>query len=902
MFLVGTSQEAVAINLGILEKDTVVYLSITDSVREINEKISSIPHNLNTHNLAFIFVVPTNYNSENETLVDDQTLEDSQYYEYFMDIGNQNILFNGFFNGTLFIFGDFLHDTYTLNSKGEQIKNFTALDARGNFINRKTKEQISDPVKYDNINPSLYINRLYKEIDNPESIVDMINYEGKEDVVHHGNLNKIKIKGTGLNSKYSLLTLSDVTAKTYIKNLSFESTLKAKDNVIDITNQLNSNLPTADKLFLQYPFFENAAPIIGDAFIDYLQTMSNEPFFNKMTSYMKTINNALTNLYNVMMNDSFIVRDEDFINFEVDDDFVTILRDQIDDLRELPGVTDSWLEIELDDPEYSILSTSVFSELKKFVVGDDVDEDLLTQNDIKILTKSFESAYNIIDIIKQSAPSGEYSDFKDGTGLFRSDEYISIIKNYINHIKDFKMELSGAFGKPAFSIFLSLRPDLVSDEYDTYTNDIAYQTFLNNYKIPVFFESLDYALSSIQLNVIEPITFANFDNLSSDFTFQQEGLGVKYSHVEILNNSSDNFLETNYSDGSCDTLDLSYDNLTGKYGKMILSNQYTSYVARLLFESNKWPEITQKYTQSLAEYIPMFDSQYDSTLVFWTKYKNSTDVDQIVYLSFMVGQNEFKFSIKPHSYASIDKSTNTGGTNDTNGNLSSSDLSDNKVIDEEDKARDRNAWTMWTIKFDNTSRYLEKFNGQPGNPDFKNKIGLNVTSYTFKEDLTGRSYYGYEIVKHNMNEYVMDETTETLQGTEGKYLKNYVWEPFIGDPSRDHDSQISEETYEAQFNNFTINIGYSKEPVGDTENTYYYNGYFRNLTLFKGHLTSLEEEALFRLGILNNYEWPTEYETDELKKLIQSGRFFFGLVSVYDSSNINIINCNTKYNGNTYLI
>jgi hypothetical protein len=67
-------------------------------------------------------------------------------------------------------------------------------------------------------------------------------------------------------------------------------------------------------------------------------------------------------------------------------------------------------------------------------------------------------------------------------------------------------------------------------------------------------------------------------------------------------------------------------------------------------------------------------------------------------------------------------------------------------------------------------------------------------------------------------------------------------------------------------------------------------------------LTSLEEEALFRLGILNNYEWPTEYETDELKKLIQSGRFFFGLVSVYDSSNINIINCNTKYNGNTYLI
>ena len=103
--------EAISVNLGLLTADLVVYLSITDSVKAINEKISSIPHNLNGHNLAFLFVVLTNYDETNN-----KNNEDEMYYEYSIDVGDQCIEFTNFFNGTLFVFGDFLAPTYILDT------------------------------------------------------------------------------------------------------------------------------------------------------------------------------------------------------------------------------------------------------------------------------------------------------------------------------------------------------------------------------------------------------------------------------------------------------------------------------------------------------------------------------------------------------------------------------------------------------------------------------------------------------------------------------------------------------------------------------------------------------------------------------------------------------------------
>lgn len=222
------------INKGILTEDTVIYLSISDSVNKINDKIASIPHNLNGHNLAFIFVVPEGY--ENGFENDPELGLESNYYEYSMNVGDQCIKFSNFFSGTLFVFGDFLNGS-KIYQNNEFVPNFMP-------FTKKSVSQINDPFKYDGIVPSVYIGKLYKEIDQPQSIDDIITYnsdDAKNGIVESYNLNKIIIKGTCLNQNYSVMCFSDVTAKTYIKNLKFVNTLKAdKDGLIDIVRQMNS--------------------------------------------------------------------------------------------------------------------------------------------------------------------------------------------------------------------------------------------------------------------------------------------------------------------------------------------------------------------------------------------------------------------------------------------------------------------------------------------------------------------------------------------------------------------------------------------------------------------------------------------------------------------------------------
>lgn len=189
--------------------------------------------------------------------------------------------------------------------------------------------------------------------------------------------------------------------------------------------------------------------------------------------------------------------------------------------------------------------------------------------------------------------------------------------------------------------------------------------------------------------------------------------------------------------------------------------------------------------------------------------------------------------------------------------------------------------------------------GIDGGPNYKNYLGLNVTTYTF--DMADNSINGYNVVRHSLNVMPMNDLTEEQSEPIINFKDaNYVWEPFISNVSTSDNNIIS--GYEAQFDNFTINIGFSKEPSVNSSNTYYYDGYFRNLTFFKGHLTANEEASLFRLGILNDYEWHSDYEDEQLKELINSGEFFLGLVSIYDSNNINIINCESKYDGTTYKI
>ena len=858
----------ISVNLGMLEKDTVVYLSITDSVNEINEKIKSTPHNLNGYNLAFIFVVPQGYYNFTKDEEIYAAIENKKC-EISLDVGNQNIVFSNFFNGTLFIFGDFLQDTKFYNSitKENEI----------NFLKfrLKNKVAIQDPVRYDGINSTVYINKLYKEIDNPESIIDIINYENSENlegVISLETLNKIKIKGTCLNSNYSLITISDVTAKTYIKNLSFESTLIAKDNVIDISNQFISNLPTKDKVFIEYPLESDGNPIIGDALKSYLETASNQRYFDLLNNYYyKNISSSIDYLYNIMNDNNFIINNENYLDIKINDQYITILRSQLDELKKLPGLSANFYDIKEDSYSNYTISASILSSISMYKVPEESD---FNQSDIRALYDSFINTYLEVKRINDSRPNTKLSGYIDGNEVFRKDEFMTDLKTYVKNIKEFISDLSAVFYLPAFGYFLMNRMDLLNSNEipdDEFSDDV-FTMFIKNYEIDTYFNSLQYSLSGIELNVINQMTDIQVDNLSSYFSFNTFGSNINYEHILPLKDSSDDYLKTNYFDSSVDAVTMNYED-SNEIGYLTTQrNEQVQFLGRLLFsESNKWNNLKQKFIEtSKKQYSHLYDSQFGVTLTFWTKYNVNTDIDKVAFISFMLGNDEFKLSIKPYS-------------------ISSNSFEDNDQIDSIDLLADnnnhnvnRNAWTMWSIKIDNSSKNDENLSST-----FKNKIGFGVSTYTFKSNPSAS--LNYSVIKHDKNINLLnDDPVDLISG-------NYISEPFDS-------SFINEEEYYNPFENFVINIGYSKEPVANNENVYYYNGHIRNLILFKGHLSPKEEEALFKLGILNHYDWPTVYDSDELTKLIENGNFFLGLVSIYDSNNINIINCNSKYDGNTYII
>lgn len=697
----GGSEEISFNNQGILTQDTVVYLSITDSVVKINEKIQNIPHNLNGHNLAFIFVVPEDYNDEE---VSDSSLS-SAYFEYSLNVGDQCIKFTNFFNGTLFIFGDFLEQT-TITSNGVTSVNFPK-------FTKKSKSKLEDPAKYDGIIPASYIERLYKEIDNPNSIDDIITYnseDAKDGNKNFKRLNKIIIKGTCLNQYYSLITFSDVSAKTYVKNLKFVNTLKAdKDGVIDILEQMNSNLPSKDQIMLQYPFKDDLLPIVHESFYSYVQTISNEPYFNLVSTYISSIDKAVLALSGLMLSDNVIIRDSDYVSYNVNDSVITVLNTQMNELNLLPGVSGSFFQMTLDDSGVTKLSTSILSAMEIFDLGEEnIDPEVLSQDKLTECINKFKNTYDLIDSINSLKPLSEYDLYKDSSLVFEVERFSEDVKRYISIVEDFKDGLSGAFSSSAFGMFLSFRPDLYSTTDEAFDNTEGYKEFLKVYQVVAAFETINAAILGLNENVLANVISNNFDSLASDFAFKMNDGNPTFKNVKRILNTSDDYIKSNNSDGSVDSIYLYNDLAKGRSRYLVLNpeNKYGKLLGKLLFERNEWPNLKQKFLGTLPDYFPMYNSKLDSTLVFWTKFNNSNDTDRTAILSFTSGTNsKFRFSIRPYSFASVSQDTiNTEG--DSAGNISSAELKNPIFGTDITKTKDRYSWVMWSVKFDNTSKYL----------------------------------------------------------------------------------------------------------------------------------------------------------------------------------------------------
>jgi hypothetical protein len=233
----------------------------------------------------------------------------------------------------------------------------------------------------------------------------------------------------------------------------------------------------------------------------------------------------------------------------------------------------------------------------------------------------------------------------------------------------------------------------------------------------------------------------------------------------------------------------------------------------------------------------MNDSRYDTTLCFWCKH-NGRSLSDTTYISFKFSnENVCNFIIKGYSVETFQNDDKHSINFDT----------DDLYI------RYKNEWQFWSLRISNQFLDDEK-------SDNYGKIGILCDVYV-NELVSGE----YKIKKYSL----VGESS------------------FVKSPSFNDNF----------WNDSKIYFGYSNFIKSSNENKNYFNGYFRNIMLFAGHLTENECRAIFKAGIQQNYNFTSEYVDNSLISLFESKKFFIGLIGVYNVSNINILNCVLKYNG-----
>ena len=751
----GGSSSFSIFNSDSLKTDTIVYLPINYSVSKINETISNIPHNLNSHNVVFLFVIPEGY-------------ETNENDEFILNVGSDSINFSNFYNGTIFVVGDFLQET-------RFFKAYTP----------KTEYKIEDPIKNDGINVKKYVVNLFNEIDNPEPINDLIRYENNEPISNNVKYEKIIIEGTALNDHYSLLTFNDITANVYVKNLKLRNVLKPEYEGSNYITSLNLNtdlLPSEEKFLLSYPIENDLVPILGNTFLDYLNVELNIPIYQSLSGYIDMITSGC-NLFYENLNDKngllYILNNHKVYNFS--------------------------------------------------------DTEIVNQYVIYEMAQSLSNTLSLIDAVTSNEPETDYSKYLNEAGLFLIDDAKSDLNHYLMYVNDFIKSIEKFFINPEFVQLLKDRPDLVD-------SDLIYDksVILNVYKERYYNSAMNYLLSGYDgiKNEILNNLYGRHD-FSSLMKLNQHGNIVPNKLIEPTNNSG---INTNFGNGSVKAYELAKkQGNNDEDGYFSLNNLYSSLITKIIFEHKYWSNLKNKFTNS-SLLTEINDSRFDTTLCFWRKHQGAS-MDEVSYISFKF-KNEAvcNFIIKGYSVETFQSNDKTSVNFDT------SDL----------YSKHKNAWQFWSIRISN--QYLE-------DAISKNygKIGILCDVYVNELE-----HGEYKIKKYSL----VGESNSIYS----------ISSPMFGERSD-------------FWKDSKIYFGYSNFRESSNENKNYFNGYFRNIMLFAGHLTESECRAIFKAGIQQTYNFTSEYVDNSLISLFESKKFFIGLIGVYNVSNINILNCVLKYNG-----
>lgn len=598
-----------------LTKDTIKYLSIGWNAAKIQQVIDETPHDLNGFNLLFLFVVPVGYLPKSENI-------------YSLDIDNNNIHFDNFHHGTLIVLGDWLHEN-------NYFKKFTY----------KSDKQIEDPEKYDSLNIKKYISNFQNSIDDSESIDDIINFESNKEQYYNKStdLNKIIIKGTALNDRYSIVSFCQNTAQIYVKNIVFESSLVplvSSSTEIDLSNFINKSLPPSEQLVFMWPLQDDTTPILNDYIENIIKADQVEPIFNSLSTYTSAIDNEVL----------VLVDNLTFIKNEVNNEATSA----------------------------NLCSIFINSDLSAYKLSSEISKVVDSLND---------TFTPIIDNFNQLNENPDYKFLKfnlndyinTGNGEFKSSDYITDVTDYCTTIASYLNNLTRAKTLVNFNTFLKARTDLIksSDEFisGTLLDDELISSFISS-MLDIHNDNIMNTISNINDNILVKIS-NNVENLNS------KELSFDFGENEPIfaNVSKNDSYEQNIKfESNSDTVKALYLNEENniyhfEYAYLSSDNEMTHYLCNTLFNPNTIFNIENIGQQS--------------TLCFWTKLDTTKiALDNSCLLSLKIKSQDsletYELVINPTTIKSYD-----------NQNNESSITLLNDVY-----TTHKNDWLFWEIKFD----------------------------------------------------------------------------------------------------------------------------------------------------------------------------------------------------------
>ena len=167
--------------------------------------------------------------------------------------------------------------------------------------------------------------------------------------------------------------------------------------------------------------------------------------------------------------------------------------------------------------------------------------------------------------------------------------------------------------------------------------------------------------------------------------------------------------------------------------------------------------------------------------------------------------------------------------------------------------------------------------------DFSSWILWEVCCSNIKED--DNSFVGFDLFitfvdRNDINRHVL--TKVKLNKDTLKFNLNKI----VNDPRR-----------------YRIRFGFgSYLNASNGVNEIDFNGYVRDLMMFSGRLTPEQSKTLYLMGIQPSYIFRSMFDTSDIsKEFTSNSKFFIGLLGSYDNDDINIINCNFKFDGKKYV-